>query len=219
MNQQPQTAEGPASLNPRSAGCILTAVAILAAIVAGWLGLRLLRASSGDMALAAARNGVATSGLGAETRGRLEAQLRRVEGAHHAGELTPAQVIEAVNGLLQTPCLPALRLQRVLEVDLAASGLTPASRGELAAALASLRRRVEAGEITVGALNATLDLAPATPGEAAAPLGDLELEAILTRAREVLAEGPPPAVDAASDPPDPVEVFGLHVDRVLEGSR
>ena len=128
MNQQEQANTGPASVNPRSAGCILTAVAIVAAVVAAWLGLRLLKASSGDMALAAARNGMATSGLQAETSTLIEAQLARVEAALSGEQISPAEVISAVNGLLQTPALPALRLRQILLVDLPASTLPEEQR-------------------------------------------------------------------------------------------
>lgn len=217
MNQESPSAEGPASLNPRSAGCILTAVAVLAAVVAGWLGLRLLKASSGDMALAAARNGLATSGLGSEPRDLLEAQLLRVEDAHHAGDLSPAQVIAAVNGLLQTPCLPTLRLRRVMEVDLPASTLPEDARAELAGSLAVLWRRLEAGEITVGQLSGVLGLGPVEPGEEATRLSDPELEAVGARAREVLATGSGDQPREAGPLPDPVEDFRLHVEGILNG--
>lgn len=216
MSQQPQVAEGPASLNPRSAGCVLTAVAVLAAVVAAWLGMRLLKASSGDMALAAARSGVATAGLDAETRELLEVELGRVDAALQAGQLTPAQVISAVNGLLQTPCLPALRLERVLEVDLPASTLPDDRRAQVTDALLNLWRGLELGEITAGQVSGALGLAALPEGEAAPLLDDDDLLAIQARALEALPE-PRTSLEGFLPPPDPVEDFRLHVDAVLEG--
>lgn len=215
MTPQPQSAEGPASLNPRSAGCILTAVAILGAVVAAWLGMRLLRASSGDMALAAARNGVATSGLEAETRQRIEEQLLRVEAAHHGGELTPAQVISSVNGLLQTPCLTSLRLLQVLERDLPASTLPEEQQGEVADALSVLWWQLLREEVTVGQVSEALGLSPVPEGQVAPPLGDEELLSIRARALEVRPEPRVGSLDGFGPLPDPVEDFRAHVDAIL----
>lgn len=215
MTPQPQTAEGPASLNPRSAGCILTAVAILGAVVAAWLGMRLLKASSGDMALAAARNGVATSGLEAETRQRIEKHLLRVEAAHHGGELTPAQVISSVNGLLQTPCLTSLRLLQILERDLPASTLPEDQQGEVADALTGLWRQLLREEVTVGQVSEALGLSPGADGAAAPLLRDQELLAIRARAMEIRAAIPEGSTEGSPPLPDPLDDFRLHVDAVL----
>jgi len=215
MNQHDQAPEGPASLNPRSAGCMLTAVAVVGAVVAAWLGLRLLQASSGDMALAAARNGVGTAGLYPETRDLIEAQLVRVEEAHSAGDLTPAQVISAVDGLLQTPCLPSLRLRQILEGDLPASGLSEEQRAGVAEALSSLWQGLLLGEITVGQLSGALGLVPTPKGETAPPLSDadlLDIQARALEARSASTEGP---AQEARPFPDDVDLFRLHVDTVL----
>ncbi len=215
MNQHDQATEGPASINPRSAGCILTAVAVVAAVVAAWLGMRLLKASSGDMALAAARNGVATSGLQTETCTLLEAQLARVEAAHRDEQLSPAEVISAVNGLLQTPALPALRLRQILRVDLPASTLPEAQRAEVGEALANLWSGLLLEDVTAGQVSGALGLSPVPEGQVAPPLGDEELLGIRARALEVRPEPWVGSLEGFRPLPDPVEDFRAHVDAIL----
>ena len=166
MTASSQQPEGPASLDPRSPGCILTAVALAAAAVAGWLGLRLLEANSGEMALAAARRGVTTSGLAAPTQALLEAELVRIEEAHLAERLEPAEVIAAVDGLLQTPCLPWLRLRQVRDLDLPASGLADPDRARLARDLDDLELMLRQGAITSGQASEVLGLQTVEGGTA-----------------------------------------------------
>ena len=217
MNQQEQANTGPASVNPRSAGCILTAVAIVAAVVAAWLGLRLLKASSGDMALAAARNGMATSGLQAETSTLIEAQLARVEAALSGEQISPAEVISAVNGLLQTPALPALRLRQILLEDLPASTLPEEQRAQVGDALANLWSGLLLEDVTAGEVSSALGLAPVPEGQTAPLLGDDELLALRDRALEARPEPWAGSLEGFLPLPDPVEEFRLHVDGVLAG--
>jgi len=220
MTAPDQTPEGPASLDPRSPGCILTAVALAAAAVAGWLGLRLLEANSGEMALAAARRGVTTSGLAAPTQALLEAELVRVEEAHLAERLEPAEVIAAVDGLLQTPCLPWLRLRQVRELDLPASGLAEPDRARLARDLDDLELMLQRGAITSGQASEVLGLETVAGGTAV--VGDDELRSIAGRmtalraATEAEESAAPEGDPGAALPAGPIEAFRAHVDTILQ---
>ena len=220
MTASSQQPEGPASLDPRSPGCILTAVALAAAAVAGWLGLRLLEANSGEMALAAARRGVTTSGLAAPTQALLEAELVRVEEAHLAERLEPAEVIAAVDGLLQTPCLPWLRLRQVRDLDLPASGLADPDRVRLARDLDDLELMLRQGAITSGQASEVLGLETVEGGTAV--VGDDELRSIAGRmtALRAATEAEEPAASegdpGAALPAGPIEAFRAHVDTILQ---
>ena len=220
MTAPDQTPEGPASLDPRSPGCILTAVALAAAAVAGWLGLRLLEANSGEMALAAARRGVTTSGLAAPTQALLEAELVRVEEAHLAERLEPAEVIAAVDGLLQAPCLPWLRLRQVRELDLPASGLADPDRARLARDLDDLELMLRQGAITAGQASEVLGLQTVEGGTAV--VGDDELlriagrMAALREATEATESASPEPDPGAGRPAGPIEAFRAHVDTILQ---
>lgn len=211
---------GPASLNPTSPGCILALLTIATLVLLTWFGLGRLKEASGDMAISAANNAVATSGLGAPTRAGVEAELERIEAAHHAGELDSRGVVLFVNEVLQTPFLPHLRLQQLLDVDLPSSGLPASEKEALDLQLRRLWYWSTQQAVTIGELSDALGLATTPPGAQALPLTDEELQGLRERTSAIMASATPPAVSmetCAWTPADPLQGLRQSADEAISG--
>lgn len=226
------TSVHPATLNPLSAGCLVPVFLALAVMGLAYLGLQKIVSNTGPWALQAADKALADSGLPEVQTAPFSLEVARLRTAYDAEKLDSTEVVNGVAGLLETPILPLLILNDVVERRLPASGLDEAKREEFVDAAAEFSRFADAQRVPYQGLIKVLGPL-ARPEEEGGPvdtLTDEDLTAMAARARasvqeirdaakaknELLADG-----DLPAEVPDIGILLGRyrdHVDAVLAGS-
>ena len=207
------------TLDPKSAGCIVPAVLIVAVFVAAWFGIQSLIGNTGKWSLAAADFGLDTSGLPATAKEPFKREVQRLRDAYESGALQPQEVVGGVAGLLETRTIHLLVVDDVVVRRLPASGLDDAERAGAAETLGVLAGCGDGGTVPLATLLDVLGPLKDVPEDGGpVPLDDAGLRDLVARA-EVALDGAarpeePRPVDAASL----LSRFSAHVDETLAGA-
>ncbi|MEM9381229.1 MAG: hypothetical protein AAGB93_14850 [Planctomycetota bacterium] len=220
---RPDGAPAPAerrSLDPKSAGCIVPAVLVLAVLVAAWFGIQSLIGNTGKWSLAAADFGLDTSGLPEQAKEPFRDEIGRLRGAYEAGLLGPQDVVGGVGGLLETRTIQLLVVDDLVVRRLPASGLDPEERDRAAELLGDLAVCVDGGTVPLVTLLDVLGPLTEVPEDGGVvPLDDAGLRDLAARAEVALDDAARPETPRAVDAAALLSRFSAHVDETLAAAR
>lgn len=213
-------APGPRSLDPRSKSCWIPALIGLGLMAAAYVGIKRIEASAGVWAVEAARNALATSGLRADDRGAIEAQIERLDDALEAKSIDTRATTKGVDAILQKPLMQLLTLLDVRDRMLPASGLDEAERASAAEALGTLASYVDAGIVGLDRLNTALGpLATETaPGQGRTQASDDELMAVVAAAGLEVEAVPASRLDAVDVRPVTRDVLLADLEAAIDSA-
>ncbi|MGK0483314.1 MAG: hypothetical protein ACJAQ3_003297 [Planctomycetota bacterium] len=218
--ESPAANQHPASLKPFSAGCLVPVFLALAVIGLAYMGLQKIVSSTGPWALQAADKALLEAGLPETQRAEFGAEVARLREAFDAETLESSSVVNGVAGLLETPILPLLILNDVVDRRLPASGLNEAQKAELMAAIADFSAAADTQALKYQDMITVLGPLARSEEEGGPKqeLDDKEFLAMAERARTATARIEVPKLDTMPTFNALLERYRDHVDAVLAGT-
>ncbi|QDV07005.1 hypothetical protein Poly30_25240 [Planctomycetes bacterium Poly30] len=218
-DESPAAHSHPASLKPLSAGCLVPVFLALAVMAVAYVGLRKIVDNTGPWALQAADKALLDSGIPEVQRTAFGAEIERLRVALDSEEADPGDVFNGVAGLLESPILPLLVVDDVLDRRLPASGLTAEEKAEVRSTLIRFRAGADAQVLKYQDLVALLGPLARTEEEGGpqAELSDAELLEMGERARAATADLDIPKLDTEPTYEVLLQRYRDHVDAVLAG--
>ena len=185
-----------------------------------YFGLQRIVSNTGPWAIAAANNALAESGIPEAQRASFAAEVDRLRVALEAEELESKDVVNGVAGLLETPILPLLVVDDVLDRRLPASGLSDAKKASVAEALTTFKSAADTQVLKYQELLQVLGPLARTEEEGGPQdeLSDEELEAMGSRAASAVVDKEIPKLDEAPSFDVLLGRYRAHVSDVLDGT-
>lgn len=209
----------PASLKPLSPGCLLPVALALVVMGLAYMGLQKIVNNTGPWALSAAENALAASGIPESQRSPFAVEVARLRAAYEAETLESADVVNGVAGLLETPTLPLLIVDDVIDRRLPASGLTGAQKASIIEALAGFKTAADTRVLKYQELLEVLGPLARTEEEGGpqTELSDDDLVAMGSRAATIVVDKKIPKQDVQPTYDVLLQRYRDHVTAVLEG--
>lgn len=219
-DESPAAPAHPPSLKPFSAGCLVPVFLALVVLGLAYMGLQKIVDNTGPWALQAADKALLDSGVPAAQRAAFGVELERLRVALDTEKLGSSDVVNGVAGLLESPILPLLVMNDVVDRRLPASGLTAEEKSDVRAALTRVEEAAEAELLIYQDLVKVLGPLGRTEEEGGpqAELSDAELLEMAERARSATVEMSIPRVDAEPTNEVLLQRYREHVDAVLAGT-
>lgn len=210
----------PASLKPLSPGCLVPVLLALVVMGLAYLGLQKIVNNTGPWALSAADNALADSGIPESQRVPFALEVTRLRAAFEAEKLDSANVVNGVAGLLETPILPLLIVDDVIDRRLPLSGLDEAQRAEFVSALTGFKAAADSRVLKYQELLTVLGPLARTEEEGGpkADLTDAEFLEMTERAKAAVLDKKIPELDEAPSYDVLLERYRSHVSAVLDGT-
>lgn len=210
----------PASLKPLSPGCLVPVALAVVMMGLAYIGLQKIVNNTGPWALSAAENALADSGIPEDQRVAFALEVARLRAAFEAETLESADVVNGVAGLLETPTLPLLIVDDVIDRRLPESNLTDEEKTEVIASLTTFKAAADGRVLKYQALLEVLGPLARTEEEGGpqAELSDAELLEMSERAQAVVADEKVPKLDEEPTYEVLLERYRAHVGAVLNGT-
>ncbi len=210
----------PASLKPLSPGCLVPVALALVVMALAYIGLQKIVNNTGPWALSAAENALADSGIPESQRVPFALEVARLRSAFEAETLESADVVNGVAGLLETPTLPLLIVDDVIDRRLPDSGLDDTQKAEFVAALTAFKTAADTRVLKYQELLEVLGPLARTKEEGGpkSELSDADFLEMTSRAQAIVLDKKIPKQDEEPSYDVLLRRYRDHVGAVLDGT-